>query len=339
MLRKDKSARFLLRNCRENESTAKFSNLVGRIANPPYHGWGYDLAQMEGEAGRHGIAVARPFELCTGVLSWRGQAGNSASARFTGVQAMKCHPMMVAMGFLFLSACGEHRPETGSSLNPAIQSEQERQEIALQNQKTSQAEQERIIAEINKLGGYAGKRVESPEEPVEVVQLDEAKITDDWLVNLKGLPYLKNLRLPGTNVTGVGLAHLKGLTRLEDLDLRYTKVTDDGLTYLNGLPELSWLYLGKTSVTDAGLAHLAGFSKLKFLDLRDTKITDAGLVHLQKLPKLQALYLSETKVSDAGLVHLKKLTHLQTIDVKFTKLTEAGVNELKKALPRAKIWH
>ncbi len=64
---------------------------------------------------------------------------------------------------------------------------------------------------------------------LEVVQLPEARITDNGLAHLAGLPHLQVLNLYGTKVTDLGLKYLKGMSELKVLDLRNTKVTEAGV--------------------------------------------------------------------------------------------------------------
>jgi hypothetical protein len=177
------------------------------------------------------------------------------------------------------------------------------------------AEQERAVAEIMRLGGNVEIDANRPGKPVVLVNLNRTKVTDAALKSLQSFPQLEALAVVDTNVTDTGLMHLKGLSQLKTLGL------------------------GGTKVTDAGLKHLKESTRLEVLNLGGTKVTDAGLAHLKGFPELKRLYLFDTKVTDTGLKHLGKLTQLQLLIVTDTAVTEAGVKELQKSLPKVIIIH
>ena len=124
-------------------------------------------------------------------------------------------------------------------------------------------DEQKVIAEIRRLGGEVGFDEKRPGKPLVDVFLDGTKVTDAGLADLKGLTHLKELDLTDTQVTDAVLADLKGLTRLQRLRLTATRVTDAGLADLKGLKRLTHLYLCDTGVTDAGLAHLKGLTELQ----------------------------------------------------------------------------
>ncbi len=191
------------------------------------------------------------------------------------------------------------------------------------------ADQARAIAEIEKLGRKVVVDEKSPGKPVIGVDLRLAKVTDAWMVHLKGLTALQTLSLRQTKVTDAGLVYLEDLTRLQTLFLDDTQVTDAGLVHLKGLTKLQRLDLTKTKVADAGLVHLKGLAQLQDLHLARTQVTDAGLVHLKGLTSLQTLVLGETRVTDAGLVQLEALEQLQWLGLTGTQVTDAGLPHLE----------
>jgi hypothetical protein len=149
-------------------------------------------------------------------------------------------------------------------------------------------EQEKVIAEIRRLGGEVAFDEKAPGKPVVDVFLDGTKLTDAGLAHLNELTRLRVLDLTDTQVTDAGLAHLTGLKGLQRLHLTGTKVTDAGLAHLTNLKRLTHLYLCDTGVTDAGLAHLKRLTGLQRLDLIGTKVTEAGVADLRKaLPKVK----------------------------------------------------
>ena len=189
------------------------------------------------------------------------------------------------------------------------------------------ADQARVIAEIEKLGGKVTFDEKSPGKPVILVDLAYSKVTDARLGYLTGLTRFKWLILIDTKVTDAGLAHLAGLTQLERLWLDGTGITDAGLAHVAGLAQLQLLQLN-TNITDAGLAHIAGLTRLQALYLKSTKITDAGLAHIAGLTHLHDLYLDNTKITNAGLEHLAGLTQLRLLYLDNTKITDAGLAHL-----------
>jgi hypothetical protein len=145
-----------------------------------------------------------------------------------------------------------------------------------------------------------------------IVTFDGERVTDEDLICLEPLRYLRHLRIHG-GITDAGLAHIRGLSRLRTVDLLEAKVTD------------------------AGMKYLAGLKQLRSLVLIGSPITDAGLVDLGRLSCLQTLDLSESKITDAGLSHLGRLGELQVLRLTGCQVTEAGVEKLRKALPRCEI--
>src|SRR3712207_6125707 len=85
-------------------------------------------------------------------------------------------------------------------------------------------DQEKVIAEIKKLGGEYSQR-EGSDRKLISVYLQGTKATDQDLTHFKGLSGLLVLFLGGTRVTDQGLIHLKGLSDLEILDLSKTDIT------------------------------------------------------------------------------------------------------------------
>lgn len=146
----------------------------------------------------------------------------------------------------------------------------------------TEAERERSLALIKKLGGSYQADQNAPGKPI--VMLD----------------------LSGTPATDADVALLKGLTRLRALNLNLTKITDAGLLHLMGMTHLEELGLGLTAVGDVGMARLKTLAKLQRMDLRRTKLTDVGLAHLKVLKELQVLDVDGTQVTDAGVKDFQK---------------------------------
>jgi len=122
----------------------------------------------------------------------------------------------------------------------------------------------REVGLLHKLRQAAGKADARPTSPDEVV----------------------TLRLPGEQLTDVGLKEFATFNNLTFLELPDTLVTDTGLKEVAGFKQLSTLVLRQTRVTDAGLTALEPLKNLSYLDLRDTRVTATGLLYLREaLPK------------------------------------------------------
>ncbi|MBC8872533.1 MAG: HEAT repeat domain-containing protein [Planctomycetes bacterium] len=183
--------------------------------------------------------------------------------------------------------------------------------------------QESIVAKLDAFGphvsGYRSSGNGSVKDVADLTLSRPSGLTDDDLVDLKGLPGLNHLRLgrpvaftdtdvivTNTKITDSGLEHLTELSSLKTLDLSGSQVTGPGLEHLKGLPNLRTLHLGGTQITDSGLEHLTGLTYLQTLDLRGCSVTDAGLEHLRGLHRLESLLLSGTQVTEAGGRSLKR---------------------------------
>ncbi len=126
-----------------------------------------------------------------------------------------------------------------------------------------------------------------PERFVHVtsVVLPGAKVTDDTLLDIVDLVYLKELRIDRAKVSSEAVAALASLRRLEILSLRYTAIDDPAVEALSRLPRLRKLYLTGTLTSDAAVESLARLASLKDLFIRYTAITNEGVAALkQALP-------------------------------------------------------
>ena len=174
----------------------------------------------------------------------------------------------------------------------------------------NEASREKVIAEVQRLGG--------------LVEFDETQ---------KDKPIIK-VDLHGTKVTNADLVMLKDLKELRILDLRLTHIGDGGVANLRDLKKLQTLNLFRSELTDKGLAYLRKLTSLQTLLIGGTKVTDAGLANLRNMQELKKLSLFQTQVTDAGVPHLKRLSKLETLLISGSGITESGTRELQVALPR-----
>jgi len=94
--------------------------------------------------------------------------------------------------------------------------------------------------------------------------------TDDGLAvvaNFKELSFLNLSHCRG--LTDRGLAHVRGLNYLRTLRLSGTSITDEGLTHLTGLSRLVNLHVDRTAVTPEGLKQLGPRPLLRTLKVED----------------------------------------------------------------------
>jgi hypothetical protein len=156
-----------------------------------------------------------------------------------------------------------------------------------------------------------------------------------WMIDLMGDDFFNNIVSVGVYPSN----NKSGLDNIKDVSLPGTKITDVGLENLKELKQLQTLDLTDTAVTDVGLIHLKGLSHIKDLVLMGTKITNEGLKNLKGMEHLKKLDLRRTTITDACLDNLKDLRQLQRLDLGNTKVTDAGVAKLQKALPNCTIVH
>ena len=95
---------------------------------------------------------------------------------------------------------------------------------------------------------------------MEMLDLNDAYVTDDIMPGLAGMKKLRRLTMVGTLITDEGLQYLQDLTALEELDLYGVHITDKGVQYLRKLTRLRRLNLLGAQLTDASAAVLAGAS-------------------------------------------------------------------------------
>jgi internalin A len=165
---------------------------------------------------------------------------------------------------------------------------------------------------------------------LEKLEITFSEITDDSLINLRGLQQLKYLCLSGP-ISDAGLKHLEGLNQLQYLALLFCdRVTDLGLKHLENLVQLQTLDLTDTGITDTGLNSIRGLTQLQTLSLSGTKITDSGLTRLKNLSQLKELGLENTPITDVGMANLPESLHLETLRLNKTQITDAGLKYLTR---------
>ena len=159
---------------------------------------------------------------------------------------------------------------------------------------------DRIIAEVQRLGGRIERDENRQGKPIIGIDLKGRDLDDSGLAAFRGLTGLRELNLRGTLITDAGLVHLQGLQSLESLDLSETRITDAGLEQLAHLENLSELAIENTAVGDPGLSHLVTLRKLSRVSTTGTLVTKAGAAALRKhLPELDVTFGSPREITRA----------------------------------------
>ena len=130
--------------------------------------------------------------------------------------------------------------------------------------------------------------------------------THEILLTLPQFPELQWLNLDDADLTDEDLLQLADLRNLEILALANTRLRGPGLRHLFKPSKLRQLVLSKTDIDDSALEIVASMTSLESVWLDGTRITNAGLKHLEKLPKLRGLSCSNTEVTEIGLDDLLK---------------------------------
>lgn len=111
----------------------------------------------------------------------------------------------------------------------------------------------------------AGARHIAAVSTLEILNLPDARISDDGLAALAELPRLELLRLHSPHVTDAGLSHIARMDSLRFLHLIDVPITDAGLRPLHEMTQLESFYLDGGRCTDEGLRELlAALPELHF---------------------------------------------------------------------------
>jgi len=167
---------------------------------------------------------------------------------------------------------------------------------------------------------------------------------------------LRELVLPQSRITGLGLTHLGKLEKLARIEISRRDPGPEGMTALMLLPALTELSLelpapavlldptltplgqlvglkilrlDVPSLDDRAAAQLATLTALERLDLGGTQISDVGLKAFAGLTQLRELRLHHTRITNRGLANLSGLTLLELLELDHTDLVDDGVGHLK----------
>ena len=146
------------------------------------------------------------------------------------------------------------------------------------------------------------------------VHFFDAEVSDDALLCLRRLPFLKTICVQDCSISDDTVSHLRRLDSARDLYFINTDIGDTGVARLKGMESLDILGLARTKITDKSMEHVTHMPALRILDVRRTGVTDVGLRHLEKVRGLDVLLITDTKVTDDGIMRLKEsLPALQVV--------------------------
>lgn len=160
----------------------------------------------------------------------------------------------------------------------------------------------------------------SKAQNLQVISLQECKISDKGLMHLTQLPKLEQLKLHGRQVAIAPeqLSILGKLTNLQVLALDKMDITtaDDHLEFFSKLTRLFWISIEAPSITGQVFQYMSGLSELNYLDVGFCGLQDQYLQHLTHLTTIYALSLSKNKsISDQGMQYLTSLYNLSRLDI------------------------
>jgi hypothetical protein len=178
-----------------------------------------------------------------------------------------------------------------------------------------------------------------PELPwIKEVRLIGSQVDDSAVKRLTQLKELKELDFFGTRVTAKGIASLSSLDHLRSLTLAESEVTDETLQGLGSLPQIEELWLIRTHVTSDGLASISNLHNLRELFIRQNPlVVDRGLEHVGRLKNLESLNVYKNSTSDEGLAALARLKRLKKLWIGPPNVSNDAVRSLSRSLPECSI--
>ncbi len=141
-------------------------------------------------------------------------------------------------------------------------------------------------------------------ESLEVLEAENARLSDEDFQRLDHLPQLRRLRI-GPSFSDAAAAIVGRHPALSEIVVSSELLTDAGVALLCQRP-LTQLRLRAPQVTDSAMTSIGGLDRLRFLHLIDVPMTDAGLAPLAGIVSLESLYLDRAKCTDEGLSALLK---------------------------------
>ncbi len=162
---------------------------------------------------------------------------------------------------------------------------------------------------------------------LEVLDLQDTKVTDDTISVVKRCLQLRNLKLSGTEITDAGVKQLGSLRNLSVLSLDRTKITHESMSALASM-RLWSLSLDGTRISAAGLKALAINRSLQVLSLNGTDCDEAAATELGTMSNLTSLDLSRSTIAVAGIEKLSRLPSLHSCNLSETGISDTAIPAL-----------
>lgn len=162
--------------------------------------------------------------------------------------------------------------------------------------------------------------------PLTELDLSRTRLDDSAVPILAKMKDLELLKLENTKVTDEGLRGLASLKKLRNLDLdQVTQITDDGVdTIIKQWPNIRHLNLSGTSITEKSILKVIKLENLRGLELAELKLSDRAMnvIIASKLRELNLNHSVFDRKYVGELPKMRKLKHLVLGQIKTFKETD-----------------
>lgn len=151
---------------------------------------------------------------------------------------------------------------------------------------------------------------------------------DEAVAEISRFERLEVLGIEQSKVSAAGMTHLRQLTRLKDLRISEIVVTGDLCKILPDCP-LQDLTADGCRLNDADVQFLSRFSRLAGVSATDCLITDTGLREFGKMAMLRKLFLCGNSLSPTGLGEFIMRTSVESLWLSPDHVSGATVTALE----------
>jgi len=165
------------------------------------------------------------------------------------------------------------------------------------------------------------------------VDLNKCNFDGSILPLLESFPYLMELKISSTDITGSDLARSALMLRLNKLDAIYTRNISAFCKKAAELGEkchMRELNLESSEVSDEDLKNLSRIKSLHFLNVRHGNIKGPGLLQLAENSNLDILVLDFNPIESEYLSCFARFKKLKSLSLKNVDLTSSQKKELVK---------
>ncbi|MGB0579746.1 MAG: hypothetical protein ACPGVU_08610 [Limisphaerales bacterium] len=157
---------------------------------------------------------------------------------------------------------------------------------------------------------------------------------DHWRI-ITGTKTIESLHVNGPAVHIPSLPLLTNLTNLRHLSLNHEGITDVDLNFLRQLQGLTEVSLEGTSIAGSSLANFHRHKDLAHLDIFGTQVTDPYLTNLMHLTRIESLVLGE-HITDTGITNILPLTNITHFGLLNSNVDSNGLIAVLKGYPKLK---